>query len=306
MSSFSILRNILFNIMKEQFKPTAKIILDSISPDGIRLTTMEVVMHRFVLAEVNTHRNLSRNSASSRAIPIEKMIQRVQDNPAIPLFWGKKQAGMQAFSELEGDDLNHIKELWNEHKNISIEIVKQLDDLKLHKQIANRALETHMNHTAVITSTYWNNFFAQRRDKDAQPEIKALADEMYIALNQSTPKQLNYGEWHMPYLLEEDYTIQDLEILKKVSVARCARTSYLSQYGKREIEKDIELYDRLVEGMHPSPFEHVASPCHHMELLSNLKCDEDLNSEIEIRCKRWGNFYGWHQLRKYLENENRN
>ena len=37
-----------------------------------RVTTMEVTMHRFVLAEFNTHRVFSRNSASSRAIPVRK------------------------------------------------------------------------------------------------------------------------------------------------------------------------------------------------------------------------------------------
>jgi hypothetical protein len=61
---------------------STKILADSISPDGVRLTTLEVVMPRIVLAEFNTHRMLSRNSASSRAIPIEKMIRMVIPNEA--------------------------------------------------------------------------------------------------------------------------------------------------------------------------------------------------------------------------------
>ena len=44
-------------------------------------------MPRIILAEFNTHRLFSRNSASSRAIPFKKMVQSVLENPFIPIAW---------------------------------------------------------------------------------------------------------------------------------------------------------------------------------------------------------------------------
>ena len=78
----------------------AKVICDSISPSGVRLTTLELQYHRFVHSEMMTHRMLSRNASSSRAIPVEKMLKQVAENPAMPIHWGKNQAGMQAREEL--------------------------------------------------------------------------------------------------------------------------------------------------------------------------------------------------------------
>ena len=64
----------------------AEIIADSLSPQGHRLTTFICVFPRIVLAEFNTHRMLSRNSASSRAIPFNKMLEMVKTNPFIPFI----------------------------------------------------------------------------------------------------------------------------------------------------------------------------------------------------------------------------
>jgi hypothetical protein len=69
----------------EVSEPSARVILDSISPDGVRLTTLECVMHRFVLAEFNTHRMFSRNSASSRAIPVDRQLESVATDTAMPV-----------------------------------------------------------------------------------------------------------------------------------------------------------------------------------------------------------------------------
>ena len=98
--------------------PEAKIICDSISPDGIRLTTMEVKMHRFILAEMNTHRIFSRNSASSRAIPVKKMLERVKTDPAMPVFWGKNQSGMGASEELSPLEKEEAIKQWLEARRL--------------------------------------------------------------------------------------------------------------------------------------------------------------------------------------------
>jgi thymidylate synthase ThyX len=291
---------------------TAKIICDSISPDGVRLTTMEVTFHRFILAELNTHRVFSRNSASSRAIPSEKIRQRVNDDMAYPLSWGRNERGMQSSKALDLAEETVAKQLWYETGDESLRINSLLDDLGLHKQVANRILEPYMWHTAIITATEWDNFFHQRCHPDAQPEMKALADAMQLAYytNEAIVK-LSYGSWHLPYINTEDfqdvgarYADDEMDahdtrsfitaILRKVSVARCARVSYLTQNGKRDIEKDIELFERLTQGGHWSPFEHIAMPLKLGHLHEGKSIAE------------WsGNFRGWKQYRKEFPQENR-
>lgn len=279
-------------------KPSAKIICDSVSPDGNRLTTMEVVMHRFVLAEFNTHRAFSRNSASSRAIPTSKLLERVEIDPALPLFYGVNKSGMQAEKELipQGKLFAEfsIKELLTE----AIYTVRNLtENHNLHKQNSNRYIEPWMWHTAIVSATDWDNFFYQRCSEFAQPEIKALADAMQLAYYTSTPNLVKYGEWHLPYIDDEtknevadsvskmivNQSVQYFHRLKAISVARCARVSYLNHDGKRSIEDDFSLYEKLITGNHWSPFEHVAKP------LDN---------------GRNGNFLAWKQFRKEFKNEN--
>ena len=236
---------------------SAKIIADSISPDGVRLTTMECTFHRFILAELNTHRAFSRNSASSRAIPIEKQIERVKENPAMPIYWGANQKGMQAHNELSGEDIGYSKQCWDEANYQARLQAIRLDGTGLHKQLVNRLLEPFMWHTAIITATDWDNFFHQRCHPDAQPEMKALADAMQIAYFSHEPRLVNYGDWHLPYtsdleweLFQLGYNRETIEPLKRVSVARCARVSYLTQDGKRDIEEDLKLFERLTQGQH--------------------------------------------------------
>jgi hypothetical protein len=296
--------------------PTAKIIADSISPDGIRLTTMELKLHRFVLAELNTHRVFSRNSASSRAIPVSKMLERVKTDPALPLFWGKNQAGMGAAVELEESKKKKAISWWLSARDEAVRDVEDLLELGLHKQLTNRLLEPWLWHTAIISSTEWNNFFGQRlainpetNQPYAQPEMFHAALAAYKAYTASTPEFKNYGEWHLPYISEEDIepaqrityrgVDEDSKVsywLKKISAGRCARVSYLTHDGKRDIMEDIKLADKLASAkpMHPSPFEHVATPAFPIVNLSNVK---------EFRGVK-GNFKGWNQMRHEFPQEN--
>jgi thymidylate synthase ThyX len=272
-------------------EPSAKVILDSVSPRGDRLTTVEAVMHRFVLAELNTHRVFSRNSASSRAIPVKKQLQRVIDEPAMPLVWPVEQSGMQGGQEMSPDAQKRAEELWLEARDHAVSVASALTNAfrapeggliePLHKSLVNRLLEPFMWHTCIISSTEWSNFFGLRCNPMAMPEIRAVAEAIRDAREASTPQELDYGGWHMPYLRAEDHIMENDLTLPKISAARCARVSYLTHDGVRDPDKDVELYERLISANppHSSPLEHVATP-----------------SE-----PHWfdnpGNFTGWYQLR---------
>ena len=212
-----------------------KIILDSISYAGARLTTMELTYPRFIHAEFMTHRMFSRNAASSRAIPTRKMIQMVLDNPAIPIYWGKNRRGMSANKEIHS--IKKAKELWLQARDEAVNHAQWLYELGAHKQIVNRLLEPWKNITVICSATNYSNFYALRRHEDAQPEIHRLADMMFEAQEKSN---VECREWHIPYIQNNEQDL-DIEKKKKISVARCARVSYLTHDGKRDIEKDLDL-----------------------------------------------------------------
>ena len=263
----------------------AKVIADSISPHGDRLTTFEVTFHRWVLAEFNTHRVLSRNSASSRAIPVEKQIARLLDDPAIPVEWGVNRPGMQATELLDEPESAEAEKIWLSARDQAVEHAMKLMDMGVHKQITNRLLEPFMYHTVIATGVAWQNFFEQRCSALAQPEIRVAAEMMREVYLDSEPQALGFDEWHTPYIQpDEDF---DIEIAKKVSVARCARVSYLTHDGVRDVAKDLELFERLTDAnpMHASPLEHVATP------------------RGTRRAGGFGNFVGWKQYRHEIERE---
>lgn len=275
----------------------AKIILDSISPEGWRLTTFELTYPRFVHSELLTHRVFSRNSSSSRAIPIEKMIARVMNDPVLPVWWGKNQPGMQAEEELQGNDKSQAQTYWLEARDNAVDIAVAMVGKGVHKQIVNRILEPWMWITVILSGTDFGNFFSLRCDKAAQPEIKKIAEmacELYY--ESPPPRMFDFGEWHMPYLPDFDHLSKrkilaerDGKIfdLREISAARCARVSYLTHDGVRDLSKDKELFDRLIGPGHFSPLEHVAMP------------------EARLRRGAGGNFMGWTQFRKSFPGENR-
>lgn len=257
----------------------AKIILDSVQPDGVRLTTMEVTLPKFILAELNTHRAFSRNSASSRAIPFEKMLQRVMDDPVMPVWWGKNQSGMQAREEMHQFNREQSTALWLKARDEAVATAYAMNSQGCHKQIVNRLIEPWLFTTVIVSSTNYAHFFALRCHPDAQPEMRHTADLMKAAYDESTPRRLEYGHWHMPYIRDQDHAdavemtpdptdnphekfVADYTaILAKVSTARCARVSYLTHDGKRDLQADINLHHRLIESGHWSPTEHIAQAC---------------------------------------------
>ncbi len=258
---------------------SAKVVLDSISGTGKRITTLELVYPRFIHSELMTHRAFSRNSASSRAIPVERMIAMVQEDPAMPVAWGKNTRGMQAKENIPEVDARIAQAVWESCLERSVESAKDMNNLGVHKQIVNRLLEPFMHMTTLVTATEWENFFTLRDHPDAQPEIQALAKEMRKALGESSP---TLRMWHMPFI--NDTLHQPLNILGGVSAARCARVSHLNHDGTNpEIEKDLTLARKLVKDAHWSPFEHVAC--------ANLRPER---SSMEA------NLQGWKQLRHII------
>lgn len=259
------------------------VIEDSITADGSRLTTMKVEGPRSVLAEFNTHREFSRNSASSRAIPIQKQIDRIMYDPFVPISFGINKPGMQATEELKGLEFMEAKFQWLSARNSAVEHATKLMELGIHKQVVNRVLEPFMWHTIIVTATEWGNFFGLRRSEMAQPEIHKMADNMWDAMNASTPRDVDYGDWHLPYVQEDERDGLTSDLVK-LSSARCARVSYLTQDGVRDPDKDLELYERLAGPGHMSPMEHPAQATPFFD-------------------QKFGNFRGWKQWRKFLPYE---
>lgn len=265
----------------------AKVIEDSVADNGVRLTTLQLMYPRFIHAEVMTHRVFSRNSSSSRAIPVAKVIEQVRTNPAMPIHWGKNQPGMQANEELQGDERAQAIEAWSAAAILAATQASILNKIGAHKQVANRILEPFQFMHVIVTATEWRNFFELRAHPDAQPEIHELALQMRKAMDARVPRHLNGGEWHMPYVSWIERTKLDLDVCLKISAARCARVSYLTHDGQTpSVQKDLELYERLVgsKPLHASPIEHQATPMADASYWSN-------------------NFRGWLQHRALVEEQ---
>lgn len=259
----------------------AQIIKDSIGPNDVRLTTFEITYPKFVHNELMTHRLFSRNTASSRAIPYSKTRQQVLDDPVIPVWWGKNQPGMQAAEELSLNEKSKAFTKWIDARTSAIEWADTLHEQGVHKQIVNRIIEPWMWITAIVTATEWQNFFHLRCHLDAQPEIRQIAEMMKGLYDSFIPERLNEGEWHLPYILDTE--IINYGCITDISVARCARVSYLTHDGRKSFEEDLKLFERLKTSGHWSPFEHVAQA---------------------TSSQKWsGNFRGWKQYRKSFENE---
>lgn len=312
-----------------------QILADSLAPNGARLVTYEIELPRPVLAELNTHCVLARNSASSRAIPVVKMIRKLITDTYIPVRFGINQAGMQASEYLRGDELQQAREIWIEGRNMAIATALKLlvgpevfyawfgtidgfladwyadpdgtgdtvDDLlrqfeadiktgstreylNVHKQNANRVLEPYLWHTVIITATEWDNFFALRAHPDADPAIATIAHMMQGAYASHQPTRLEAGQWHLPLIQEDERksALANPPLYAKISAARCARVSYLTHDGKRDIEADLALYKRLTESGHMSPLEHVGFAQGYSPFWS-------------------GKFFGFTQFRKTIPNE---
>lgn len=275
---------------------SATVLADSISPDGIRLITMELNYPRFIHAELMTHRVFSRNASSSRAIPTKRALRMIRENPAVPASWRMNQAGMQGYEHATEEVALQAQTVWLNAMEDAIRHAEEMDALGIHKQVVNRICEPFSHIKVVLTSVYWDNWDGLRNHHAADPTIMALAVKIAEARAASTPKKLEAGQWHLPYITAEDLGTHGVDTCKKISAARCARVSYNNHDGTAtDPEKDIALHDRLLvdQPIHASPAEHQATP------------DFKLNHRgMWMNPKRHGNLHGWQQYRKFLENEN--
>ena len=311
----------------------AEIIADSLNEYGQRLTTFVLVFPRIVLAEFNTHRMFSRNSASSRAIPFEKMLKMVKENPFIPIRWMKDHKGMQGIEYFEEKDtINQLRNYWLHARDEAVNWAEGLSNIGLTKQIVNRLLEPFMWHTCICTSSEWQNFFALRAEHGAEIHIQQLAYDMLEAYNTSTPKLLKGGEWHIPFgdtigatdekWRELEWAISGDEKISwgpggfekaveearvQIATARCARVSYLNFEGKDDYEADIRLHNTLLKSGHMSPFEHCARAMSAKEYdVYGATTGELYNTGIPRLEFGWcGNFNGFIQYRKMIAGENK-
>lgn len=347
----------------------AQIVADSINQMGDRITTYLLTYPRFIHAELMTHRVFSRNSASSRAIPFEKMVKMVEEDPFIPIAWQKDHKGMQGNEYISSEGGIYVCNMgWLEARNNTIKHANWMYSCNITKQLCNRLLEPFMWHTVLVTATEWENFFELRcpkykdslneiykskkdylektleedqykpnidldwyliNESQAEIHIQALAEAMWDAMNENTPKELKAGEWHIPFgdkIVEDDLlpilykvnaTPGEMDFQKvKIAIARCARLSYMTFDGEIDYEKDIKLHDTLLESHHMSPFEHCARAMNfheYGEFYKGRLCVENFlikNKEVTYLVGSgndedhgWcNNFKGFIQYRYLIEN----
>lgn len=276
--------------------PSAKVIADS-KFEGSRLVTLEIELHRFILPEFNTHRSISRNFQSSRAVPVKQMIEQVRNNPAMPVHWGMNQPGMVADSEVQGFTKQQSIKRWKWAAKKAAECAEALNEAGVHKQVVNRLLEPFMWTKGVVTATIddWQAFLKLRLHKDAQPEIKALAYEIGQAIINSSSAELSDGDWHMPYFGDGYYLKGcgiDVEEAVMISASCAGQVSYRKLDDS--LEKAKKIYDMLnlpSEGVYPENPPHF-SPTEHQVIFEQWATNS-----------MSGNFHkeGFIQYRKALE-----
>ena len=204
--------------MKEKTKISAQVVADSIDSRGNRLTSMLVVMPRIIIAEMNTHRMLSKNTSSSRAIPFEKMVEAVQNDPFIPIAWQKHHSGMQGneyFTEecmivnenkpvkiskrrnlhyLAANQFRPLLQSWHTSRVNAIKTATELYKMGVTKQLCNRLLEPFMWTTMLITGSKegWDNFFSLRCPDYVFHDDK---DEYHFKSKKDVIKHFGESEW---------------------------------------------------------------------------------------------------------------
>lgn len=267
-------------------KTTAKVVLDSTNPDGDRVTTIEATYPRNIHSEYLTHRKFSRNAASSRAIPAEKQIETVRNEPFVPSMWQVEAGGMQGVDGLPDELAGYAEALWQsaaEGACAAAESIRNVGthycdtvglpedhpwrQIRIHKTMPNRIIEPWAYITVIMTGDDWSGFFQQRCHPDAEIHMREMAEAIRAAMAVSKPQKLGWGEWHLPYVtgydedeIRSQYYQEPVVALCEISTARCARVSYMNHDGTRDLAKDRQLFQRLKEGSgfgHRSPAEQV-------------------------------------------------
>lgn len=262
---------------------TVTMICDTISPKGVRISTLELVYPRYIHCELLAHRVFSRNASSSRATPVNVTLHEVRNDPVFFDYVGCNQRGMVAGEAINESDLAAFQQEWFElAAYVANKAESWASRYNIHKQNLNRVLEPWLRIRTLVTATEWDNFFNLRCSVLAQPETHSLAVAIQSVMNASTPV---CGKVHLPYITPDELSrLDELDIKEalKCSVARCARVSYARMDGRKTtIDEDMVLHDRLLEAGHMSPFEHAAAA---------------------MRSKKfYDNFMGWSSYRHMLQ-----
>nr|DAQ95670.1 MAG TPA: Thymidylate synthase complementing protein [Caudoviricetes sp.] len=302
------------------------------------LITYKLIYPRIIHSELMTYSMMSVNSASSRAIPVNKLIEVIEKTPFYPISYQKKHSGMQGIDYFTSEeDIKTCHSLWEESMQESIRVAKKMLEFGISKQIINRTLESYQYHCCLFTGTResFEHLFNQRcpvypggykswkelcdldsnytmetplierlKVNKGQAEIHFmdLAEKMYDALNESTPDELSIGSYHIPFYKDiiSSEEVLGIENLIAMSVALTARVSYTSigDNNKLTLERATNIYNHCLENGHWSVFEHIG------------QCMTDEEYENSIRqifgqshgTKGWNKkFKGFKQLRGILE-----
>lgn len=347
-----------------------EIVADSINQQGDRLTSLVLTYPRIIHAEMMTHRMFSRNASSSRAVPVDKMIKAVRENTFCPFEFQKSHEGMQGSEYFTGAEKQECVNLWIESAELALQQAEKMEKFGITKQLINRILEPYQYYQVLVTATEWENFFSLRcpqyifgkatnkpkiwkskkdaikdfpnwethndlfwrtmNESQAEIHIQALAESMWDAMNESTPKELKAGEYHIPFgdRMDEDKVaelyyevinndrpnshISSIEETKiKISTARCARLSYMTFDGEIDYEKDLKLHNTLLESQHMSPFEHCARAMSDEEYFNFVKGErysdgdfEDAPTRMELGGTGWCyNLKGFISYRYLIDNK---
>jgi len=295
-----------------------KLLQKSLGPySDAYMGTFELVYPRMIHSEVLTHKQPSRNCASSRAIPIESMLKEIENDIAVPVHWGKNQAGMQAGEELNGEALDLVQHYWKLSAKEAIKYSRRLAETGVHKQVANRVTEPYQHMKTVMSATDWNNCFYLRNSKDADPTIAMLFKQMQELWEKYDEDcifdALDVGEYHTPYVqgyqdgLIWKYKDLDGNVLTtqqaiKISSSCCAQSSF--RKNDQSSEKAELVYKRLVDSkpVHASPFEHVASPMKQYSNPFDASQWEPGITHVNRKGELFsGNLRGWVQHRQLIE-----
>jgi thymidylate synthase ThyX len=266
---------------------------------GDRITTFILDdFPKFLLAEFNTHRMLSRNWESSRARPVLSIINQVNDDPYVPL-WTADQKGMSGIEIKDDEIFDEATRTWLETAEMVKNQVIKLHQLGIHKQDANRLLEPFVKVSGIVTATEWENFFDLRTKPGVQPAFREFAIEMRRLYRENTNlKIIHPGDWYKPW--------DDLDLIENTSKA--AGISYKAHAKDKDYESHKRLHDRLKDEKHVSPFEHCAIAIYPGMLykqdavFDTIEMDQSVDQcQTSYDLISTGNFSGFLQYRKILE-----
>lgn len=298
---------------------------------GVVVHTFHLRYPRIIHGEVMTHRVFNRNARSSRAVPVNNLLAEIRTSPFVPWHWTGAKPGMQGVPDwkelvlVKGAAALHTEQntpvtneaAWLLGRDIMCDLAESFGNANYHKQVANRLVEPWMWMDLLVTATDWKNFMHLRDHSDAEPHIRDLAKLVGLALEHAPVQNLKPGQWHLPYITDDDWKgvfdkpyDDQLETLKRVSAARCARISYKPFDGNGSLEKELARFTQLVgnDAVHASPLEHQCTPdamviteVTHWSEDGHMMRDESYQSGLDS--KLHGSLRGFIQFRKTVPNE---